>query len=62
MLALKGFMIVRKGTDTQMDTQMDTRGGNVCTVSSTLATSFSQWLPYNSTPQGFMADYLQEEL
>lgn len=58
MLALKGFMVVRKGTDRQMDTQ----GGNVRTVSSTLATSFSQWLPYNSTPQGFMANYLQEEL
>lgn len=58
MVAQKGFMVVRKGTDRQMDT----RGGNVHTVSSTLATSFSQWLPYNSTPQGFMANYLQEEL
>jgi len=42
-------MVVHKGTDRQMDT----RGGNVRTVS---------WLPYNSTPQGFMANYLQEEL
>lgn len=58
MVAQKGFMVVCKGTDRQMDT----RGGNVGTVSSTLATSFSQWLAYNSTPQGFMANYLQEEL